>query len=125
MIVVDELRTHDRIKPQARRFGTRWCHLIMMPATPGQPLTDADQEELHAFAARLGLIRTWFQDHARIEFRHYDLVPSKRRLAVTCGAKEVTSREWAQSLQIHRAPAPSTEAIPTITQHILPLEGGI
>jgi hypothetical protein len=71
MIVMGKLRTHDRTKPEARRFETRWCHLKVMPATPEQPLTDADIEELYTFAARLGLRRTYFQDHPHIAFRHY------------------------------------------------------
>ncbi len=112
MIVIDELRTHDRIKAEAKRFGTRWCHLMAMPARPERPLTDADIEELHTFAARLGLRRAYFQDHPHIAFRHYDLVPSKRRLAIALGAKEVTSREWAQSLSMNRQRASAPQAVP-------------
>ncbi len=65
---------------QARRHGTRWCHMF------------ADSiDELHAMADRIGLKRAWFQDDARLP--HYDLVPSKRALAVRCGAVEVSRRD--------------------------------
>ncbi len=124
MIVVDELRTHSRIKPEARRFGTRWCHLMVMPATPEQPLTDTDIEELHAFAVRLGLKRAYFQDHPNIAFRHYDLVPSKRRVAVSLGAKEVSSKEWALSLPMNRQIVPPIEAMPAPEQMRLLLPEG-
>lgn len=44
-------------------------------------------EELHAFAARLGLKREWFQDRpGRPERSHYDLTASKRDLALRLGA---------------------------------------
>lgn len=40
-------------------------------------------EELHAFAARLGLKRAWFQDGKR---PHYDLTAAKRTMAIRLGA---------------------------------------
>lgn len=49
-------------------------------------------DELHAFAARLGMKRSWFQP-GRGRHPHYDLVRSRRDLAVALGAKEVTGRE--------------------------------
>lgn len=42
--------------------------------------------ELHAMADRIGLRRSWFQNHRSLQ--HYDLVPSKRVLAVRYGAVE-------------------------------------
>ena len=63
---------------QAARVGTRhghrWCHLFA---------DEADCEELHAFAAKLGMRRSWFQGD------HYDLVPPRRARAVALGAVEV------------------------------------
>ena len=70
MILVDETRRH--------RLGW-WCHMV----------SDRSVEELHAFASEIGLRRRWFQDGPR---PHYDLRPSKRRLAVAKGAKEVNVR---------------------------------
>jgi hypothetical protein len=58
------------------------CHLI----------TDGPNEELHGFAARLGLKRSWFQ--ASPSGPHYDLVASKRRLAVKLGAIELNDRSF-------------------------------
>lgn len=83
-VYVDEIAEHAEIniKPAARRYGQRWSHLT----------ADSD-EELHAFAARLGLKRGWFQTAPRQAFRHYDVVPSKRALAVKFGAIEVRARE--------------------------------
>jgi hypothetical protein len=52
-------------------------------------VSDRSVVELHAFASEIGLKRRWFQDGPR---PHYDLRPSKRRLAVTKGAKEVNTR---------------------------------
>jgi hypothetical protein len=56
------------------RNGHRWCHLW----------TDGPIEELHAFAARIGLRRGRF--HARSRIQHYDLAPLKRDLALKASA---------------------------------------
>ena len=51
----------------------------------------ADTEsELHAMASRLGLRRSWFQND---RVPHYDVSQSKRALAVTAGAVEVSRQE--------------------------------
>ena len=62
--------------------GKKWCHLVA-----------DDIQELHDFAAKLGLKREWFQNH-RIH-PHYDITESKRELAIRLGAKELTTREMA------------------------------
>lgn len=76
-------------------YRARWSHLL------------ADEEaELHAFAARLGLRRGWFQDprvgrpgRAAVpagslagEFWHYDVTEPKRELALRLGAVAVPWR---------------------------------
>lgn len=43
-------------------------------------------EELHAFAGSLGLRRAWFQPFPKHRLAHYDIVPTKRALAVKLGA---------------------------------------
>lgn len=44
-------------------------------------------EELHAFADRLGLKRSWFQTKSgRPEHDHYDLTRGKRQQAIKMGA---------------------------------------
>ena len=54
-------------------------------------------EELHAFAAKLGLKRAWFQDDPRLP--HYDLSPGRRRAAVALGAFEVDRRFTARRIR--------------------------
>lgn len=91
-VYVDDARIPARIG----RYDTRWSHLF------------ADtQGELHAFAARLGLQRRWFQDPTKVgkpqakpgsraaENWHYDVTDAKRKQAITLGAVEVTWREAA------------------------------
>lgn len=59
--------------------------------------TDETDDELHEFAEKLGLKRSWFQEKKR--FHHYDLVRSKRELAIKNGAKELSLKEWFKKLQ--------------------------
>ena len=61
-----------------------WCH--MMADTP---------EELHAFAASIGLARRWAQHEDEPWKLHYDVTKSVRAKAVKAGAKEITWRESA------------------------------
>jgi hypothetical protein len=85
MIVVDELRVWPHARPPFHRGS---CHLMYA----GGEDIDGD---LHAFAARLGLRREWFQSHPR--YPHYDLTPTKRQLAVRLGAREVTARQMVRA----------------------------
>lgn len=76
MIFVDELREYPN-------RGV-WCHMW----------TDGDISELHAFAHKLGLKRPWLHaDGGGGRFPHYDLSPSKRRLAVKMGAIFMPARD--------------------------------
>jgi hypothetical protein len=59
--------------------------------------TDGTDDELHEFAEKLGLKRSWCQEKKR--FRHYDLVRSKRELAIKNGAKELSLKEWLKKLR--------------------------
>src|SRR5215207_7512823 len=63
--------------------GRRWCHLV----------SDASAEELHAFAAGLGIPRGAYQGD------HYDLPEDQRPRAVELGASEVGSRELVRRLR--------------------------
>jgi hypothetical protein len=72
-ILVDALRPY----PHAGLRYETWCHLV----------SDRDFDELHAFAARLGLRRAWFQGD------HYDLPEPVRARAVALGAEEVAVGE--------------------------------
>lgn len=47
-------------------------------------------DELHSFAARIGLMHSWFQRGKRLP--HYDLTTNKRALAIQRGAVELDRR---------------------------------
>lgn len=51
---------------------------------------DSD-EELHVFAASIGLKRSWFQDHNRLH--HYDVTKNKRLDAIKLGAFTLSFQE--------------------------------
>lgn len=63
--------------------GRRWAHLV----------SDADYEELHAFAGRLGIPRRAFQGD------HYDLPSEYRDAAIALGAQAVDGRELVRRLR--------------------------
>jgi hypothetical protein len=62
--------------------GERWCHLV----------SDQSYEELHDFAALLGVPRRAFQGD------HYDLPERYRARAIELGATPVTTRELIRRL---------------------------
>ena len=86
---VDQLRSY----PDHPSRQPHWCHLV----------TDGDLEELHAFAARLGIPRQRFQH--RSKYPHYDLPPARRALAIQLGAVPISSREMVRILRA-RHPQP-------------------
>lgn len=71
-MLVDELREY----PDTTLPFTWWCHMAV----------DGDWEELHAFAARLGIPRRRFQGD------HYDLPAHYRERALALGAEAVDVR---------------------------------
>lgn len=77
--------------------GTMYCH--MMSDQPGQ----AGLDELHAFAASIGLIRIWFQN--KPGYPHYDISKNKRYLAIRKGAEAVTDQEMIERNPNRRVPA--------------------
>jgi hypothetical protein len=83
-VLVDPLREY----PDAGLPWTRWCHMV----------SDAGFEELHAFAAAIGIARARFQGD------HYDLHPALRERAVALGAVEVGTGEL-----LHRMSGPRGE----------------
>ncbi|HEF5787015.1 DUF4031 domain-containing protein [Burkholderia multivorans] len=59
--------------------GRQWCHLV------------ADSlDELHRFAASIGLKRGWFQAQASLP--HYDVTVEVRDVALSRGAMQVDRR---------------------------------
>ena len=63
--------------------GRRWAHLV----------SDVSLDELHEFAARLGIPRRGFQGD------HYDVPTEWRERAIALGAVPVSSRELLQRLR--------------------------
>ena len=73
--------------------GMLMCHLM------------ADTEdELHTFAANLGMKRAWFQGKPG-KLPHYDICKAKRVVAVRRGAVEVTREKTVELLHRHRQTA--------------------
>jgi hypothetical protein len=72
-LLVDALREY----PDAGLPFRRWSHLV----------SDASFEELHAFAAELGIPRRFFQGD------HYDLPAHLRARALELGAHPVATRD--------------------------------
>lgn len=86
-IMVDELQ----VWPVARGIFTAGsCHLT----------TDGELDDLHAFAARIGMRRAWFQS-GRIP--HYDLTEGRRQRALAAGAVFVPAKEQARRRIAKRA----------------------
>ena len=63
--------------------GRRWAHLV----------SDESYDELHRFAARLGIPRRAFQGD------HYDIPTEYRERAIELGAESVDSRELVRRLR--------------------------
>lgn len=61
-----------------------------------------DEQELIAFARRIGLKPAWIQRKSLV---HFDLTPNKRAAAVRAGAKEVTTGEMIEIMRARRAAA--------------------
>ncbi len=78
-VYVDDMRAH---------FGRMiMCHMI------------ADtSDELHAMARSIGVRRKWCQGE-RTSREHYDICLGKRKVAVECGAVEITWTETGRMIQ--------------------------
>ncbi len=75
--------------------GRLWCHL-----------TADSEEELHLFAARLGLRRSAFQSRpGRPWVDHYDITERRRLQAVRLGALPITLGEAGRQLARRRRQA--------------------
>lgn len=56
-------------------------------------VSDTSLEELHAFAAKIGLKRCWFSNKRGKRLPHYDLTTARKRdTAITAGAERVGTR---------------------------------
>lgn len=82
MVRVDEVQRWPGSAPRCLRDGS--CHL-----------TADTEDELHAFARRLGMKSAWFQVSVS-GVAHYDLTPAKRARALELGAMFVPARQQAR-----------------------------
>jgi hypothetical protein len=87
--------TNPSARPVAAKHGGRWCHLWCDPG---------EEDALHLLASKIGIRRQWFQ--RRETLSHYDLVPSKRVLAIAYGAVPASLAEWMRK---YRTPAAAAE----------------
>jgi len=77
-----------RIPAQVGRIRARWSHLFA-----------GSQDELHAFAQRIGLRRAWFQPGKPIggkPSRLWHVTESRRQAAIRAGAQPVGLREFRE-----------------------------
>jgi hypothetical protein len=93
-VYVDDANIPATVTNGRARHTSAWCHLFA--DTP---------DELHLFAIRLGLRRSYFQpgpprgDGTPSPYWHYDITTRKRQYALRLGAQAVT---WRQAGQIIR-----------------------
>lgn len=62
-------------------------------------VTDGSIEELHIFAGKIGLHKSWFQDKKGKSHPHYDVWGMTLIAAVRAGAKTIRKKELAVILQ--------------------------
>lgn len=74
-----------------RVFKDGACHMF----------TDGPLEELHAFAARIGMRRSWL--HNSLDLPHYDLNAIRRAAAVRAGAVECDKYTTVAVMRANRA----------------------
>ncbi len=87
-VYLDDWRQPARLGP----VHDRWSHLV----------ADED-DELHVFAARLGMRREWFQHKAHRPYQgHYDVPERSRQLALDLGAVPVTWRQVGAMMRARR-----------------------
>jgi hypothetical protein len=67
-----------------------WSHMFAGPYD--------DLEELHDLAAKISLLRRWFQDKPWPK-EHYDVTETRRQMAIRAGAVSIT---WEQGGQMRR-----------------------
>jgi hypothetical protein len=100
MIYVDDVGIPAKVwnKRTGRYVESRWYHLIS---------DQIDTAELHAFASRLGLHRSYFQQGKALGGQvldpghdHYDVMVGKRKRAIALGAQPV---DWQRLAEITMA----------------------
>ena len=77
--------------------GLNWCHLLA-----------DDLDELHRFAAQLGILRLSYQGPPKTRDAHYDLTPFERARAIALGARPCCRTEIVDVLRRLRASSRQT-----------------
>jgi hypothetical protein len=101
-----------RIPAKVGRISARWSHLF------------ADtQEELHEFAASIGLRRAWFQPGKPLGGRpsrhwHYDVTDSKREQAIRDGARPIGIREYREIVARRDTPVFTVAELAAVTDPV-------
>ena len=93
--------------------GRRWCHLMA-----------DDTDELHRFAARIGVHRLVYQGPPRTSAPHYDITAFERTKAVRLGAIECSREEIVavfrrvrmRGAKVHRASHPAWTPATALTR---------
>jgi hypothetical protein len=108
-VYVDNARIPATVRDSGRSYRSRWSHL-----------TADTEEELHAFAARLGLRRAWFQERCKTRCApegqpcphwHYDVTEAKRAQAIRDGAQPIDLLQLGEIIRARRAAQPSTQEV--------------
>ena len=87
------------------RRGHRWCHLL------------ADSvEELHEFAASIGLSKYAFHRAARIP--HYDVTAPQRQLLIAKGVRAITVRQGIMIVRGQASPKSWAARAPILQQEL-------
>jgi hypothetical protein len=87
-VYVDDWRQRARLG----HVDALWSHLI----------ADSD-DELHRFAARVGMKQAWVQTDSRRPHRsHYDVTEALRRQAISIGAMPITWRDLGRMMRDRR-----------------------
>lgn len=86
MIYVDDIKQYNPIHIGHGKMQSLWCHMW----------TDGNIEELHEFVKKIGLKTSYFQN--KPNFPHYDIIPTKRDMAIKNGAQYMPLKNW---LKLH------------------------
>lgn len=70
-----------------------------MVYTDGIHLVADSVEELHAFAAAVGIKRCWFENRRGKHHPHYDIPVSMREVVLRAGVVKVSAREIVEILR--------------------------
>ena len=78
-------------EPTWKWQGLKWCHLLA-----------DDVDELHRFAARLGISRASYQGPPKTTAPHYDLTGFERARALALGAQPCSREEIVAVFRVVR-----------------------